>query len=55
MKEIKIPTYEKVLAEYKKRGIKNPEESARQYLKGYASTDKGRSKLPLETKKKLFS
>ena len=56
MKEkIKFPSLEFMTALYKKRGIKDPEKTARIYLRGYASTDKGRSKLPLETKKKLFS
>jgi hypothetical protein len=52
MKEL---TYEKVLAEYKKRKIKNPETAARTYLKGLTSTEKGRSKLPLKSKKKIYN
>ena len=52
MKEL---IYEKILAEYKKRKIKDPEKVARAYLKGLTSTEKGRSKLNLKSKKKLYN
>tara|TARA_R100000908_G_scaffold61725_1_gene40080 strand:- start:1475 stop:1633 length:159 start_codon:yes stop_codon:yes gene_type:complete len=52
MKEL---TYEKILAEYKKRKIKDPEKAARAYMKGLTSTEKGRSKLTLKSKKKIYN
>ena len=38
---------------YKKRGHKNPEKSARAYLKGLMTTDKGQLQVPQKKEEKL--
>ena len=48
-------TYEEVLKKYKKKGFKDPEKLARAYMKGLTAGPKGRKKVDLETKKKIYN
>ena len=53
MKEKK--TLESMISLYKKRGHKNPEKSARAYLKGLMTTDKGQLQVPPKERRKIKS
>ena len=48
-------TLESMIALYKKRGHKHPERSARAYLKGLLTTDKGQLQVPPKEIRKIKS
>ena len=39
-KKAKIPSLKSIVSLYKKRGIKNPTEAAKQYIKGFKDSKK---------------
>ena len=39
-KKVKIPLLKTIVSLYKKRGIKNPTEAAKQYIKGFKDSKK---------------
>ena len=39
-KKVKIPLLKTIVSLYKKRGIKNPTEAAKQYIKGFKNSKK---------------
>ena len=47
--------YNDLLKKFKKRSIKNPEKIATAYIKGLTAGPKGRKKVDLETKKKIYN
>ena len=48
-------TLESMISLYKKRVHKNPEKSARAYLKGLMTTDKGQLQVPPKERRKIKS